>query len=189
VKGDKLFIKNMVCARCITAVEKALKKHHVAVEKIELGEITLKRPISQSQKETLHKELADLGFDLIDNRKTQIIEKIKKSILDYVGQLPESASIKLSSYLSDRLPYDYSYLSDLFSSVEGSTIEHFFIGQRIEKVKELLVYDQLSLSEIAHELGYSSVHHLSSQFKRTTGLTPSHFKMIGASRRKKLDEL
>jgi AraC-like DNA-binding protein len=189
VNQNRIFVKNMVCARCVAAVEKILTEEKIAFDAVLLGEVTLKKSLSASQKETLGRKLRAAGFDLIDDRKTRIIENIKTSILDYTRNLPQSASVKLSSYLSERLPYDYSYLSDLFSSVEGSTIEHFFIGQRIEKVKELLVYDQLSLSEIAYELGYSSVHHLSSQFKRITGLTPSHFKMIGATRRKKLDEL
>lgn len=177
----------MVCARCTAAVEKIFAENGIHPEKVELGEVTLSKSISKSQKDKLSKDLSAVGFELIDDRKTQLIEKIKKSILRYLNELPESAKIKLSGRLADELYYDYSYLSDLFSSVEGRTIEHFFITQKIEKVKELLVYGELSLSEIAYNLGYSSVHHLSAQFKKITGLTPSHFKAIGGIKRKSID--
>ena len=109
--------------------------------------------------------------------------------MDYLNISTEKSGKKLSEFISDKIAYEYSYLSDLFSSIEGKTIEQFFINQRIEKVKELIVYDQLSLTEIAYQTGFSSVHHLSSQFKKVTGLTPSHFKKIGAERRKSIDTL
>lgn len=179
----------MVCSRCIAAVNDILARHSIPVEKIELGEVLLAKPLKNSQKELLQKDLTAMGFELIDDRKTQVIERIKKLILIYISELPSSAHIKLSAYLSEKIHYEYSYLSDLFSSVEGSTVEHYFISQRIEKVKELLVYDQLSLSQIADDLGFSSVHHLSTQFKRTTGLTPSHFKTLGAAKRRQIDKI
>ena len=109
--------------------------------------------------------------------------------MDYLNISTEKSGKKLSEFITDKIAYEYSYLSDLFSSIEGKTIEQFFINQRIEKVKELIVYDQLSLTEIAYQTGFSSVHHLSSQFKKVTGLTPSHFKKIGAERRKSIDTL
>lgn len=186
---DKLFIRNMVCSRCVTAVSELLKKHRIAFSQVELGEVQLRQEISQEKKEKLQADLLAIGFELIDNRRTTIIEKIKKAALTYISELPGSAKMKLSSYISGQLKYEYTYLSDLFSSVEGSTIENFFIRQRIEKVKELLVYDQLSLSEIAFELGYSSVHHLSSQFKKITGLTPTYFKKVGAAKRQTIDKI
>jgi len=186
--GNKLFIKNMVCDRCITAVKGILEKNGIPYKKVELGEAELRDEISKDKKEKFAQDLLGIGFELIDNRKTMIIENIKKQARNYIQELPQTGKLKLSAYLNARLKYEYTYLSDLFSSVEGSTIEHYFIAQRIEKVKELLVYDQLSLSEIAYELGFSSVHHLSTQFKKVTGLTPTHFKKIGADKRKALDK-
>jgi AraC-like DNA-binding protein len=126
---------------------------------------------------------------LIDTRVNKIIEDIKLAVLEYLNLGMENQNLKLSGFITKKLSYDYSYLSDLFSSVEGKTIEQYFILQRIEKVKELLVYDQLSLTEISYQTGFSSVHHLSSQFKKITGLTPSHFKKIGVEKRKSLDQL
>lgn len=179
----------MVCARCIQAVTGLLRKHKIVFTKIALGEISLEKELSPEKKQKLQDDLKAIGFELIDNRKTAIIERIKKSILAYLDGMPESGKVKLSAYISEHLKYEYTYLSDLFSSVEGSTIENFFIRQRIEKVKELLVYDQLSLSEISYELGYSSVHHLSAQFKKVTGLTPTHFKKVGVARRESIDKV
>ena len=129
------------------------------------------------------------GFELIETRVNKIIEEIKQAAMEYLNLGMDNENLKLSSFITKRIPYDYSYLSDLFSSIEGKTIEQFFILQRIEKVKELLVYDQLSLTEISYQTGFSSVHHLSSQFKKVTGLTPSHFKKIGAAKRRSLDSL
>src|SRR5581483_440078 len=131
----------------------------------------------------------EVGFELIDTRVNKIIESIKQAVMEYLNLEMDSQDIKLSSFITKKIPYDYSYLSDLFSSVEGKTIEQYFILQRIEKVKELLVYDQLSLTEISYQTGFSSVHHLSSQFKKVTGLTPSHFKKIGNEKRRSLDKL
>jgi len=188
MKDRKLFIRNMVCDRCISAVKSILEKNKISYRQVLLGEVQLNSDISKEKKEKLQKDLEQTGFELIDDRKTQVIEKIKKSILKYIEQLPEAGKTRLSEHISAQLKYDYSYLSNLFSSVEGMTIEHYFISQRIEKVKELLVYDQLSLSEIAYELDFSSVHHLSAQFKKVSGLTPTHFKKIGASKRKTIDK-
>ena len=133
--------------------------------------------------------LEKVGFELIDNRKGQLIERAKTLLIELVHRQNNELRTNLSDYLSQQLGHDYSSLSTLFSEVEGTTIEKFYIAQKIERVKELLVYDELSLSEIAHLLNYSSVAHLSNQFKKITGLTPSHFKQIGAVKRKPLDEL
>ncbi len=137
----------------------------------------------------LRTELNGTGFELIEMRVNKIVESIKQLVMDYLKISSENPGKKLSEFITDKIPYEYSYLSDLFSSIEGKTIEQFFITQRIEKVKELIVYDQLSLTEIAYQTGFSSVHHLSSQFKKVTGLTPSHFKKIGAVKRKSIDSL
>jgi YesN/AraC family two-component response regulator len=153
---------------------------------VKLGEADLESPLSEQQLTDIGNELKQVGFELITGRTNKIVDDIKQLVMQYIAQGDEK-KMKLSSFITKHLHYDYSYLSDLFSSIEGITIEQYLIVQRIEKVKEFLVYDQLSLTEIAFELGFSSVHHLSSQFKKVTGLTPSHFKKIGADKRRSLD--
>ena len=180
----KIFIKNMVCHRCVLAVEGILRKLSIPFLKVDLGEVSVNKEIVKAKLASLNEELSAIGFELLDDKKKILVERIKNSILKYLHQLPEIAKIKLSIFISESLKLEYTHLSGLFSSIEGSTIEHYFINLRIEKVKELIVYDQLSLSEIAFNLGYSNVHHLSTQFKKTTGLTPTYFKKIGTDKRK-----
>ena len=184
-----IYIKNMVCDRCIMAVEHEIETLGLHIERIELGEVQLKETLTRPDKEKLDQVLTRLGFELIDNKKSRIIEKIKNVIRDLTRKEHSPAKLNLSVLLSDALHYDYNYLSNLFSEVEGITIEKYWIAQRIEKVKELLVYDELSLSEIAYALNYSSVAYLSNQFKKVTGLSPSHFKQIGDKKRKPLDQV
>ncbi|MCC6384223.1 MAG: AraC family transcriptional regulator [Bacteroidia bacterium] len=184
-----LFIKNMVCSRCIMAVQHELDKLKVTVKEIKLGEVILQKELSATEKNKLTESLTLLGFELINDRKGRIIEKIKTLIVELVHYKNDKLYGKLSDLLSSQLNHDYNYLSSLFSEVEGTTIEKFYITQKIEKVKELLVYDELTLSEIAILLNYSSVAYLSSQFKKVTGLTPSHFKQIKSHKRKPLDKL
>ena len=186
---NKLFVKNMVCPRCILSVESILQSLKIPFEKVSLGEIELSKSVTEGTLGKLETELKKVGFELIASRVTSIIEKIKVLVIEYLNTAHDDKKLKLSSFITSHVPYDYSYLSDLFSSVEGTTIEQFFILQRTEKVKELLVYDQLSLTEIAYQTGFSSVHHLSSQFKKVTGLTPSHFKKIGANKRRSIDNI
>ncbi len=188
-KQNKLLIKNMVCQRCILAVENIFRGLKIPVHKISLGEIDLERKLAASELKQVKEELNKVGFELIEKRVNKIIEDIKKAVIDYLNLGMDNENLKLSSFIVKIIPYEYSYLSDLFSTVEGKTIEQFFILNRIEKVKELLVYDQLSLTEISYQTGFSSVHHLSAQFKKITGLTPSHFKRIAADKRKFLDKL
>lgn len=185
----KLHIKNMVCNRCIMVVNDELEKLGLRPISIELGEVVLNKELSDIQKAQVKTALEKVGFELIDNRKGQLIERAKTLLIELVHRQNNELRTNLSDYLSQQLGHDYSSLSTLFSEVEGTTIEKFYIAQKIERVKELLVYDELSLSEIAHLLNYSSVSHLSNQFKKITGLTPSHFKQIGAVKRKPLDEL
>lgn len=185
----KVYIKNMVCPRCISAVERILKSEEIPFQKVELGEVNLTGPLTDQQRETLEKQLLALGFELIDNRKQVLVDKIKKTVMAYLDSLDEEGKKKLSAVVSAELHHEYTYLSDLFSTVEGLTIEAYFIRLRIEKAKEWLVYDELTLSEIAWRLGYSSVQHLSNQFKKVTGLTPTHFKQIGAGKRLAIDSL
>ena len=179
----------MVCQRCIMIVESILNSLNISYKKISLGEVDLTAKPTINALKNLEKDLHKAGFELIETRVNKIIEGIKQALIEYLNLGMDSQNIKLSSFITKKLSYDYSYLSDLFSSIEGKTIEQFYILQRVEKVKELLVYDQLSLTEISYQTGFSSVHHLSAQFKKITGLTPSHFKRIAADKRKYLDRL
>lgn len=185
----KIYIKNMVCSRCKMAVESSLQKMGLHPIRIELGEIELQEDDISQVKGVLREELQAYGFDLLDDKKTRTIEQVKNLITDLVQNKNNRLKTNLSEYLVQELHQDYSSLSNLFSEVEGSTIEKYYILQKIEKVKELLVYDELSLSEIANLLHYSSVAYLSNQFKKVTGLTPSHFKNLGASKRNPLEDL
>ena len=179
----------MVCQRCILTVENIFNDLKIPFHKISLGEVDLERKLSGSELKEVDEQLNKVGFELIEKRVNKIIADIKKAVMDYLNLGMDNENLKLSSFIVKKIPYDYSYLSDLFSTIEGKTIEQFFILTRIEKVKELLVYDQLSLTEISYQTGFSSVHHLSAQFKKITGLTPSHFKKIAVDKRKFLDKL
>jgi AraC-like DNA-binding protein len=185
----KLYIKNMVCNRCIMVVENELQKLGYHPQNIKLGELELEKEITDTEKEIINNHLQTFGFELIDDKKSRLIEQIKNTIIDLVHHQDNDSKSNLSEVLSHKLHHDYNYLSNLFSEVEGITIEKYFIAQKIEKVKELLIYDELSLSEIAFQLNYSSVAYLSNQFKKVTGLTPSHFKQIKEDKRKPLDKL
>ncbi|HRH65731.1 MAG TPA: helix-turn-helix transcriptional regulator [Bacteroidia bacterium] len=187
--SEILIVKNMVCSRCVMAVENILKKSELPFQKVLIGEIHLSQPLKPNQKQTLKNELEKVGFEMIDNHVSGLIEKIKKYVIKKARKEAEDKKENLSTYLSHHLHHEYTYLSSLFSSIEGRTIENYFIEQRIEKAKELIVYGQMTLSEIADALEYSSVAHLSSQFKKVTGLTPSYFKEIGAAKRKGLDRI
>ena len=179
----------MVCNRCIMIVQNELDKFDLEVKNIRLGEVILDKEPTTEEKDKLEKALILLGFEVIDDRKSLIIEKIKNIIIDLVHHQDNDTKKNLSDILSSKLHHDYNYLSNLFSEIEGTTIEKYFIAQKIEKVKELLVYDELSLSEIAFRLNYSSVAYLSNQFKKVTGVTPSHFKQIREDKRKSLDKV
>jgi AraC-like DNA-binding protein len=156
---------------------------------VTMGEVVLPKELSKEKLETISSRLSDLGFEILDNQRQKQIEKIKKLLIEVVqsGEIEEHFS--LSQFLTHKLNKEYTQISRLFSEVEGITLEQFFILQKIEKVKEWLVYDELSLSEISYKLGYSSVAHLSAQFKKITGLTPSHFKKLGGTHRKSLDQI
>jgi YesN/AraC family two-component response regulator len=173
-----LHIKNMVCNRCVAVVKKELEQQGLHPEKVSLGEVVLEEnELSTAQLEKLDAALVSHGFERIDDRKSRIIDGIKSKIIQQIHQT-DRVDLKLnwSRFLSDEMHYEYNYLSNLFSSVEGITLEQYIIRQKIERVKELLFYDELNLSQIAHKLGYSSVAHLSAQFKKITGFTPSEMK-------------
>lgn len=185
-----IHIKNMVCNRCIKVVKEELEKLGYKVDSIILGEATIQTK-SKFDFDLINKVLNENGFELIDSRHSRIIEKIKVIVIETIRDMAEGKleNISFTDLLQDKLNLSYQYLSTLFSSSEGTTIEKYIILQKIEKVKELIVYDELSLSEIAYRLGYSSVQHLSSQFKKITGLTPSHFKSIKNIKRNPLDKI
>jgi AraC-like DNA-binding protein len=184
-----LYIKNMVCNRCKMVVKAALEKNGIMPLNIELGEVTIEKDLNVSDKEQLELILEELGFELIDDKKSRYIEKIKSLLIKLIHEQNNDLKITLSDYLSQKVYHDYFYLSNLFSAIEGTTIEKYFIAQKIERVKELLAYKELSLGEIAFQLNYSSVAHLSNQFKKVTGLSPSHFKNMRVRARKSLDEV
>jgi AraC-like DNA-binding protein len=160
--------------------------HYIAVD---LGEAEIREEISAEQLVRLGKALKKSGLELMDNRKSILVEKIKTVVIELVHYNEEQIKINLSDYLSEKLNHNYTYLANLFSEVKGTTIEHFYLAHRIEKVKELLVYDELNLTEIAWKLHYSSVAHLSNQFKKMTGLTPTHFKNLKNDRRMSLGDV
>jgi AraC-like DNA-binding protein len=185
----KLYIKNMVCGRCEIAVKAELEKMELPVNSVTLGEVVLSRELTEDEKQQISNVLKDLGFELLEDEISKTTEQIKNLIIDLVHYRNEKIKINLSTYLSGNLHQDYSALSKLFSDNEGHTIEHYFISQKIEKAKELLVYDELNLSEIAIQLNYSNVAHLSNQFKKVTGFTPTQFKKRSENTRKRIDSL
>ena len=179
----------MVCNRCIMVVQQQLDKLEIKSTNITLGEIETLNDVSKQKLKQLSQNLARLGFEVLDDARQQLIEKIKNIVINEVHYKEEESLHNYSEILSHSLHKDYSYLSNLFSEVEGITIEKYVINQKLERVKELIIYDELSLSEIAYKLGYSSVAHLSNQFKKVTGLTPSYFKKVGQLKRKPLDKI
>ena len=185
----KLYIKNMVCSRCKMVVKSEFEKLGLPTISVELGEVELEKEISDEQKEVLLENLQVLGFDLIDDKKTKTVERIKNLIVDLVHHKNNDLKINLSEYLAENLNQDYNSLSNLFSEIENTTIEKYFISQKIEKVKELLIYNELSLSEIADILNYSNVAHLSNQFKKITGFTPTSFKQSKDKMRIQIENL
>ena len=185
----KLFLKYMVSIRCKMIVKSELEKMGLHYTSVELGEAVITEDISDNQKAELNHSLKKWGIELIENKKSIIIEKIKSVIIEQVHYSEEPLQINLSEYLAQKLLYDYTYLANLFSETQGITIEHFFLLHKIERVKELLIYDELTISEIAWKLNYSSVSHLSNQFKKMTGLTPSFFKKLKDKKRQSFEDI
>ena len=185
----ELYIKNMVCNRCIMVVKQVFEQEGIHPLHVKLGEVELEKAPGSKQLENIKTNLTALGFEILDDQKRKMIEKIRTTVIQLIhaGELDDNH--KFSVLLSNALHKDYSYLSKLFSEVEGITIEKYVILQRIERVKELLAYGELSLSEIAFQLGYSSVAHLSAQFKKVTGFTPSEFRKLKDHHRKSLDNV
>ena len=185
-----IHIKHMVCPRCISAVKEEVERMELQIESIKLGEVVLKSKPPDLQFQVLQKNLLELGFEIISDQKSNIINKIKTEIINVVHHGKEIPPyMNFSSFLAEKLGSDYSNLSSLFSSIEGMTIEKYIILQKIEKVKELITYNELTFKEIAYELGYSSSQHLSTQFKAITGLSPSHFRNLRRIKRKPINKV
>lgn len=179
----------MVCIRCQMLVKAELEKLGLHYIDVKIGEANIIEQILPEQLEQLDISLRKSGLRLMDNKKSILVEKIKNAIIELVHYTDEQIKVNLSDYLSETLNYDYTYLANLFSEVKGITIEKFYLTHKIEKVKELIVYDELNLTEIAYKMHYSSVSHLSNQFKKFTGLTPSHFKQLKNKRRNTLEDV
>ncbi len=179
----------MVCPRCIMSVEQILKENKLATKYVRLGEIELIKTPGKKQLQNFSNDLKKVGFELLDDQKTQLIERIKTLLIKKVQEGNIEEHFGINKYLTENIYKDYSSISKLFSEVGGITIEQFFILQKIEKTKELLVYNELSLNQIAFNLGYSSTQHLSNQFKKLTGMTPTQFKTLGTVHRKPIDNV
>ncbi len=179
----------MVCIRCQIVVKSELEKLGLPYRNVKIGEADVIGNILPEQLEQLDVALRKSGLLVMDSKKSVLVEKIKTAIIELVHYSEEQIKVNLSDYLSEKLNYDYTYLANLFSEVKGITIEKFYLTHKIEKVKELIVYDELNLSEIAYKMHYSSVAHLSNQFKKYTGLTPTHFKKLKNKRRETLEDV
>lgn len=185
----KLFIKYMVSLRCKLMVKEELAKLGLRHSTVDLGIAEIEDDITTEQRAQLKENLHKVGLELMDDKKSILIERIKNVIIEMIHFSDELPKVNYSDYISEKLGYDYTYLSNLFSEVKGITLQHYIIMHRIEKVKELLLYDELNLTEISYRLQYSSVAHLSNQFKKVTGLTPSFYKQMKKKRNNNLENL
>jgi len=186
---SEIFIKNMVCPRCIMAVEDALDSHGLEFERVELGKVILEDPVDAARLQPFESTLQRLGFEVLKDKDVQKIEKIKNLLHAELQKEKVDEDFNLSGMVKAHFSEDYSRLSNLFSSMQGMTIEKYFIQLKIEKAKELLFYQELTLSEMAWQLGYSSVQHLSTQFKKVTGMTPSDYKKLKIKPRRGMDQI
>lgn len=189
MKTETIHIKNMVCPRCIIAVEQLFEDLQIDITSIRLGSVTVSFPFTEQQYENLKTGLDALGFELLESERSALISQMKSLIIDQLRNKQEKLHVNFSTFLSENLNHEYTYLSRLFSATEGITIEKFITTQKIERVKELLFYDQLTLSEIAFQMDYSSVAYLSAQFKKETGMTPSAFKKQNRPGHRYLDDI
>ena len=185
----KLYIKYMVSLRCKMLVKSELEKLGLTCVSVDLGMVEIREEVSKEQLETFNKNLKKAGLELLDDKKNILVEKIKAVIIEMIHYSDEVPKVNDSDYISEKLNYDYTYLSNTFSEVKGMTIQHYIILHKIERVKELLIYDELTLTEIAYKLHYSSVAHLSNQFKKVMGLTPTYFKELKDKRGRTLEDL
>lgn len=179
----------MVSNRCKIAVREELKKLGLHYIMVDLGVVEIMENITPEKRQLLKTGLTEAGFELMDDKRAILIEKIKNTIVQMVHHTEEPIKINFSDYLSEKLDHNYTYLANLFSEIQGTTIEHFIISHKIERIKELIIYGEHNITEIAWKMGYSSVAHLSSQFKKITGLSPSHFKKLKDKRRSPIEEI
>ncbi len=179
----------MISNRCKIAVKEELKKLGLHFIVVDLGEVEIMENITPEQRELVKTALFNSGFELMDNKRAVLIEKIKNTVIEMVHHSDEIIKTNFSNYLSEKLNHDYTYLANLFSEVQGTTIEQFIISHKIERIKELIIYGEQNITEIAWKMNYSSVAHLSNQFKKVTGLSPSHFKQLKDKRRSPIEEL
>ncbi len=179
----------MVSNRCKSAVKETLKKLGLHYIFVDLGEVEIMETLNDEQWEMVKLSLHNSGLKLMDDKRAMLIEKIKNAIIEMVHHSDETIKVNFSDYLSKKLSHNYTYLANLFSEVQGTTIEHFIISHKIERIKELIIYDELNISEIAWKMNYSSVAHLSNQFKKMTGLSPSHFKKLKVKRRSPIEDI
>ena len=184
-----LYIKYMVSMRCKMAVKEELRKLGLHFIIVALGEVEIMETITPAKRQQLKEALSNTGLELMDDKKAILIERIKNIVVELVHHSEEGIKIKFSNYLSEKLNHDYTYLANLFSEVQGTTIEQFLISHKVERIKELIIYNELNLTEIAWKMNYSSVAHLSTQFKKVTGLTPTHFKQLKEKRRGPIEEI
>ncbi|MGV8815210.1 MAG: helix-turn-helix domain-containing protein [Gelidibacter sp.] len=179
----------MVSNRCKIAVKKVLRKLGLHFVIVDLGEVELMENISAAQRNQLRIDLLESGFELMDDKRAILIERIKNVIIEMVHHSDEIIKMNFSNYLSEKLDQDYMYMSNLFSEVQGATIEQFVIAHKTERIKELIIYGELNITEIAWKMNYSSVAHLSNQFKKVTGLSPTHFKKLKEKKRSSLEDI
>ena len=179
----------MVSNRCKMAVKEELKKLGLHFIVVELGEVEVMEDLSLEQRDELKAGLLNSGLELMDDKRAVLIERIKNAVIEMVHHSDEMIKVNFSDYLSEKLDHDYTYLANLFSEIQGVTIEHFIINHKIERIKELIIYDELNITEIAWKMNYSSVAHLSNQFKKVTGLSPSHFKQMKDKRRNQIEDI
>ena len=179
----------MVSNRCKMAVKEELKRLGLHFIVVDLGEVEIMENLTQEQRASVKIALLNTGFELMDDKRAVLIEKIKNTIIEMVHHSDEIVKVNFSDYLSQKLKYDYTYLANLFSEVQGTTIEQFIISHKIERIKELIIYDELNITEIAWKMNYSSVAHLSNQFKKITGLSPSHFKQLKDKKRSPIEDI
>lgn len=185
----KIYIKYMVSIRCKMMVKEELRKLGLHFIVVDLGEFEIMEDLTTLQRDLLRAALLESGLELMDDKKAVLIEKIKSVIIEMVHYSEEAIKINFSDYLSEKLKHDYTYMSNLFSEVQGTTIEQFIISHKVERIKELIIYDELNITEIAYKMNYSSVAHLSNQFKKVTGLSPTHFKQLKDKRRSPLEDI
>ncbi|MDD4972132.1 MAG: helix-turn-helix transcriptional regulator [Paludibacter sp.] len=185
----KIYIKYMVSNRCKIAVKEVFKSLELHLNKLELGEAEVLEPISEDQLLQLKNSLLNKGFELMDNKRAVLIERIKNTVIEMIHHSDKTIKVNFSDYLSESLNHNYTYLANTFSEVQGMTIEQFIISHKIERIKELILYDELNITQIAYTMNYSSVAHLSGQFKKYTGLTPSYFKKLKLKRLEPIEEI